>query len=175
MAKRKKNTTACERIAYRFYGIPSERDAVLENKTFGCCRYLWNRMLGDHNTLYAEIGSVPDNTPADYKDLDECSFLNEVDSLALANTALNLDTAFERFFKKNGGYPKFKAKKRAKRSYTTNAVYQKLIPCRNCTWTVTEILRSFQDLTEPWSRSFPGNRRNCPGKSRVPSGTKSSA
>lgn len=123
MAKRKKKDAACELVAYRFYGVPSERDAVQEDKTFGCCRYLWNRMLGDHNTLYAEIGHVPNNTPADYKDLDECLFLNEVDSLALANTALNLDAAFDRFFKKTGGYPRFKAKKRAKRSYTTNAVY----------------------------------------------------
>lgn len=123
MAKRKKKDAACELVAYRFYGVPSEQDAVQEDKTFGCCRYLWNRMLGDHNTLYAEIGHVPNNTPADYKDLDECLFLNEVDSLALANTALNLDAAFERFFKKTGGYPRFKAKKRAKRSYTTNAVY----------------------------------------------------
>ena len=54
-------------------------------------------MLGDHNTLYAEIGHVLNNTPADYKDLDECFFLNEVDSLALTNTALNLDAAFEQF------------------------------------------------------------------------------
>ena len=123
MAKRKKKDAACELVAYRFYGVPSEQDAVQEDKTFGCCRYLWNRMLGDHNTLYAEIDHVPNNTPADYKDLDECLFLNEVDSLALANTALNLDAAFERFFKKTGGYPRFKAKKRAKRSYTTNAIY----------------------------------------------------
>ena len=100
MAKRKKKDAACELVAYRFYGIPSELDAAQEEKTFGCCRYLWNRMLGDHNTLYAEIGHVPNNTPADHKDLDECLFLNEVDSLALANTALNLDAAFERFFKK---------------------------------------------------------------------------
>lgn len=97
MAKRKKKDAACELIAYRFYGIPSERDAVQEDKTFGCCRYLWNRMLGDHNTLYAEIGHVPNNTPADYKDLDECLFLNEVDSLALANTALNLDAATDTY------------------------------------------------------------------------------
>ena len=53
MAKRKKKDAACELVAYRFYGIPSELDAAQEDKTFGCCRYLWNRMLGDHNTLYA--------------------------------------------------------------------------------------------------------------------------
>lgn len=97
MAKRKKKDAACELVAYRFYGVPSEQDAAQEDKTFGCCRYLEPDAGGDHNTLYAEIGHVLNNTPADYKDLDECFFLNEVDSLALANTALNLDAAFEQF------------------------------------------------------------------------------
>ena len=45
MAVRKKTSANCERVAYRFYGIPSDRDAILEDKTFGCCRYLWNRMF----------------------------------------------------------------------------------------------------------------------------------
>lgn len=112
-------------MAYRFYGIPSEQDTIQENKTFGCCRYLWNRMLGDHNTLYSEVGEVSLNTPADYKDLEECVWLNEVDSLALANVQLHLTTAFSRFFEKKSRYPKFKSKKFAKKSYTTNAVYSK--------------------------------------------------
>lgn len=124
MKKLKKNTN-CEMVAYRFYGIPSEQDLALENKTFGCCRYLWNRMLSDHNELYRQIGEVPQNTPADYKDLEECRWLNEVDSLALANVQINQDGAFSRFFKKEAGYPKFKSKKLAKKSYTTNAVYMK--------------------------------------------------
>ena len=114
-----------EQMAYRFCGKPSDRDIILEAKTFGCCRYLWNRMLGDHNTLYNEIGEVPNNTPADYKDLDECSWLREVDSLALANVQLNLDRAFDGFFSGRLRHPKFKAKKYSKLSYTTNAVYSK--------------------------------------------------
>ena len=52
-------------------------------------------MLGDHNTLYREIGIVPNNTPADYKNLEECIWLKEVDSLALANVQLNLNQAFQ--------------------------------------------------------------------------------
>ena len=71
-------------------------------------------MLGDRNTLYQEIGSIPNNTPADYKDLDECLWLNEIDSLALANVSLNLQDAFDRFFKGTSRYPKFKSKKWAK-------------------------------------------------------------
>lgn len=128
-SKRQKKSSeekqSVEQMAYRFCGQPSERDIILEAKTFGCCRYLWNRMLGDHNTLYAEIGEVPNNTPADYKDLDECSFLKEVDSLALANVQLNLGRAFDGFFDGRLRYPKFKVKKYSKLSYTTNAVYGK--------------------------------------------------
>ena len=126
MPRKKKDPNAepVEQMAYRFCGIPSEQDMILELKTFGCCRYYWNRSLGDHIFLYAEIGKVPNNTPADYKDLDECSWLKEVDSLALSNVQLNLETAFSRFFDKKSGYPKFKAKKSAKKSYTTNAVYR---------------------------------------------------
>ena len=254
MAVRKKTSAVCERVAYRFYGIPSDRDAILEDKTFGCCRYLWNRMLGDHNTLYAEIGSVPANTPADYKDLDECFFLKEVDSLALANTALNLDMAFSRFFEKTGGYPRFKSKKWAKRSYTTNAVYGKSKGTVTCnirldesagllklskhrdpvrlklhrkirsggvlkSVTVTQepdgkryysilmeypkrqisrkidqdngigldysmpklyvdshgIPRNIRNLTAPWNRNLPGNRRNCPVRNLDPNGMRNSA
>ena len=113
----------CEQMAYRFYGIPSKQDAAQEDKTFGCCRYLWNRMLGDHNTLYSEIGEVPANTPADYKDLDECIWLNEVDSLALANVQRNLEGAFRKFFREpKVGFPNYKLKKHSRKSYTTNMV-----------------------------------------------------
>lgn len=79
-------------------------------------------MLSDHNTLYKEIGTVPNNTPADYKDLDECSWLKEVDSLALSNIQINQDNAFKAFFKGTSSYPKFKKKHSSKQSYTTNCV-----------------------------------------------------
>lgn len=125
MAKMKKADQGLEYIAYRFYGIPSDMDKELELKTFGCCRYLWNRMLGDHNELYHTVGNVPDNTPADYKDLDECQWLNGVDSLALANVQMNLKHAFDRFYEGISRYPKFKSKKWSRKSYTTNALYQK--------------------------------------------------
>lgn len=85
-------------LCYRFAALPTNEQIIQLNKTIGCCRYLWNRMLGDHNTLYQEIGVVPNNTPADYKSLEECLWLKEVDSLALANVQLNLNQAFQKFF-----------------------------------------------------------------------------
>ena len=57
-------------------------------------------------------------TPAKYK--KEYPFLKEVDSLALANVQLNLERAYNNFFRDNSiGFPKFK-KKKGYQSYTTN-------------------------------------------------------
>ena len=115
----KKKTENVDVLIYRYRAFPNEEQRILFAKTFGCTRYLWNRMLSDHNELYRVIGKVPNNTPADYKDLDECKWLCEVDSLALANVQLNLDSVFTRFFNGLAGYPKFK-KKGKNDSYTTN-------------------------------------------------------
>ena len=58
-------------------------------------------------------------TPAQYK--NDFPFLKEVDSLALANTQLNLDRAYKNFFRdKSVGFPRFKSKKNPVQSYTTN-------------------------------------------------------
>ena len=109
-------------LCYRFAALPTNEQIIQLNKTIGCCRYLWNRMLGDHNTLYQEIGIVPNNTPADYKNLEECLWLKEVDSLALANVQLNLNQAFQKFFNGEAKHPRFKKKKVCKDSFTTNNV-----------------------------------------------------
>ena len=51
-------------------------------------------------------------------------FLKEVDSLALANVQLNLQSAMKNCFdkkrKKKNGFPKFKSSKHSRKSYTTN-------------------------------------------------------
>lgn len=57
-------------------------------------------------------------TPAKFK--KEYKLVKEVDSLALANAQLNLDTAYKNFFRdKSIGFPKFK-KKTNRISYKTN-------------------------------------------------------
>jgi transposase, IS605 OrfB family, central region len=72
-------------------------------------------------TAYNNKEKIPQVTPAKYK--SEYPFLKEVDSLALANTQLNLEKAFKNYFKnpKHFGLPKFK-KKKNKQAYTTNNV-----------------------------------------------------
>ena len=108
-------------IAYRYRAYPSEAQAVLLAKTFGCVRFLWNKMLCDIKAYYEKEHKTLYPTPAQYKKNHE--WLKEVDSLALANVQLQLKKAFQRFFKdKKIGYPNFKSKHHSKRSYTTNLV-----------------------------------------------------
>lgn len=119
MARRKKKTD-CVRIAYKYRAYPDENQQILFQKTFGCCRKVYNLMLADKIEYYHQTKKMLYNTPAQYKDV--YPFLWEVDSLALANVKANLEIAYERFFDKVSKFPKFKSKKTARKSYTTNLV-----------------------------------------------------
>ena len=78
-------------------------------------------MLSDKIKHYEETKQKLNNTPAQYK--KEFEWLKEVDSLALANAQINLQTAYNNFFRSpKVGFPKFKSKKSNHRSYTTNCV-----------------------------------------------------
>ena len=107
-------------IKYRLY--PSAEQSVMFAKTFGCCRKIWNLMLADKIACYEETKSFAKQTSAMYK--KEYPYLKEVDSLALANVQLNLQSAiknrFDKSRKKQNGFPKFKSAKHSRKSYTTN-------------------------------------------------------
>ena len=107
-------------IRYRLY--PTTEQAVFFVKTFGCCRKVYNLMLADKIEGYKTTGKFPSVTSARYK--NDYPYLKEIDSLALANVQINLQDAFRSCFsksrKKKNGFPKFKSKKRTRKSYTTN-------------------------------------------------------
>lgn len=76
-------------------------------------------MLSDKIEHYKETKQKLNNTPAQYK--KEFPWLKEVDSLALANAQINLQTAYNNFFRRpQTGFPKFKSNKSHYNSYTTN-------------------------------------------------------
>ena len=105
--------------AYKYRLYPNKEQKIFLSKTFGCTRFIYNKMLSDKIEYYKETGKMLYNTPAQYK--KEFEWLKEVDSLALANAQLNLDKAYKNFFKnKSVGFPKFKSKKSNRFSYTTN-------------------------------------------------------
>nr|WP_265090480.1 transposase [Psychrobacter fulvigenes] len=102
--------------AYKVRLYPNEAQQIFFAKSFGCTRFMWNRMLSDKIDHYNEHKTELKNTPAQYK--KEFEWLKEVDSLALANVQQNLRAAYSKFFK-GFGFPKFK-KKGQRDSYTTN-------------------------------------------------------
>ena len=105
--------------AYKFRLYPTKEQEIMFIKTFGCVRFIYNKMLADKIEFYKETKQKLNNTPAQYK--KEFEWLKEVDSLALANAQMNLQTAYNNFFRNpKVGFPKFKSKKRNKNSYTTN-------------------------------------------------------
>lgn len=103
--------------AYKVRLYPNEDQQIFFAKSFGCSRFIWNKMLGDKIEHYKTTKTTLNNTPAQYK--KEFEWLKEVDSLALANVQQNLRAAYNTFFKQGTGFPKFK-KKGVKDSYTTN-------------------------------------------------------
>ena len=107
--------------AYRFRMYPGPDQEEQMAKTFGCCRFIHNRMLEDKIRDYKEKGKMLRTTPAMYK--GEFPWLKEVDSLALANVQLQLEAAYKRFFEEPSvGFPKFRARHHSRDSYTTNMV-----------------------------------------------------
>ena len=107
-------------IKYRLY--PTSEQKIMFAKTFGCCRKVYNLMLAEKIESYKTTGKFVAVTPAKYK--NDFPYLKEVDSLALANVQLNLQSAFKNHFDKNRrkktGFPKFKSAKHSRKSYTTN-------------------------------------------------------
>ncbi|NVM30896.1 MAG: IS200/IS605 family element transposase accessory protein TnpB [Candidatus Helarchaeota archaeon] len=107
---------------------PNQQQQELLNKTFGCCRFLHNKMLEERKAVREELKDDKEQlythkykTERQYK--QEFPFLSEVDSKALQSETRNLLQAFQNFFRgiregKKIGYPKFRSKKQ-KQTYTT--------------------------------------------------------
>ena len=99
---------------YRFRIYPNKAQRELFAKTFGCVRLVYNRMLAEKKAHYEKTGKNLSLTPARYK--SEFPWLKEVDSLALCNAQLHLQTAYKNFFRDASvGFPKFKSKKKSDR------------------------------------------------------------
>lgn len=107
--------------SYKFRLYPNQKQMMMFEKTFGCSRAIWNMMLVDKIAYYKETGKMLKNTPAQYK--KDYPWLKEVDSFALCNVQLNLQKAYQSFFKNKShfGFPNFKSKKKmSHQSYKTN-------------------------------------------------------
>lgn len=114
--------------SYKFRIYPNESQRILIEKTFGCCRFVYNHYLAKSIEDYKRTGKMDSRfqNDKDYTQLkkkEEFSWLKETDASAHQQALKNLDTAYQNFFRrvKQGqkpGFPKFKKKTYAQ-SYTT--------------------------------------------------------
>lgn len=114
--------------AYKFRLYPNKEQETLLQKTFGCCRFVYNHYLAKRIERYQlDKSSMNYNAcSADLKELKKSfDWLKEVDSVSLQSSLKDLDLAYQNFFREvkkgssNQGFPKFKSKKDNHKSYKT--------------------------------------------------------
>jgi putative transposase len=108
-------------FVYKLTPTPSQIDLL--NQHFGSVRLVYNMALAYKKSKYEDSGisiSIYDikKLLPEWKSEKSFAFLKEVNSLSLQQSILNLDKTYQRFFKKIGGFPKFKSRKRSKPSFT---------------------------------------------------------
>ena len=121
---RKENTVD---MAFKGVLYPNEAQKVQIEKTFGCCRYVYNRFLNERMTAFWKEGKTLSYTEQSkelplLKVASETEWLKEADSTALQNSLEDLQNAYDNFFRslKKGpkkGRPKFKTKRNHRQSY----------------------------------------------------------
>lgn len=108
--------------AYKFRIYPNKQQEELINKTFGCCRFVYNKYLAKRIELYENNKETYSykQCSSDLTNLKkELVWLKEVDSTSLQSSLKDLETAYKKFFKEKSGFPKFKSKKTNRFSYKT--------------------------------------------------------
>ena len=109
-------------MGFKFRIYPNNTQQRFINRTLGCCRFVYNHFLSvcrdewkaNHNSLnYAETCRLL----TDLKKREDTMWLSEVDSHALQQSLRDLDRAYQNFFKKRAGYPRFKSKHSHNQSY----------------------------------------------------------
>lgn len=111
--------------AYKYRIYPTKKQKEIITKTFGCCRFVYNKYLAKRIEMYENSKETFSYVQCsnDMKQLkSESEWLKEVDSTALQSSIRDLDMAYYRFFKGHSGYPKFKSKKTHRFSYKSKCV-----------------------------------------------------
>lgn len=111
--------------SYKYRIYPNKQQEEQIQKTFGCCRFVYNQTLVYRKELYEmkkeSINKIACNNYVNQVLKKKYIWLKEVDKFALTNSVYNLDFAYQKFLKEHTGYPKFKSKRNNRKSYKTNS------------------------------------------------------
>jgi putative transposase len=110
---------------FRLYPTAAQEKTI--QGTFDSCRFVYNHYLAKRTETYQQSGKNFDYyaCSADLTKLKrQLSWLRAADCTALQSALRNLDTAFQKLFKQSG-YPNFKRKRDARKSYTSKRIAAK--------------------------------------------------
>ena len=105
------------RKVFRFRMKPNTAQRQALERNAGCRRFIWNWALARKQQYYRENGkSLPTSVlKAELPILKRTpgmEWLADADSQSLQETLRDLDRAFQNFFEKRAGFPRFKSRKR---------------------------------------------------------------
>lgn len=118
--------------AYKIRLYPNKVQRTFFNKSFGCCRVIYNEMLYELQNAYKN-GIALNKCDLFKKIKSKYNWMSQADSQGLCNTYQDLNSAYTNFFNKRVKFPKFK-KKKDKNSYRNGMmqkVIEKLVPNKN--------------------------------------------
>lgn len=132
------NTISIKSVKFRIF--PNQEQIILIEKTFGCCRLIYNNRIDEKNNFYIE-NILPIKNKASKEELaaiyktfkpstekemkEKFPYLREVSDRALQCARQNCEKAYSNFFKslsgkrkgRKVGFPKYKSKKNSHQSY----------------------------------------------------------
>lgn len=118
---------------------PSEDQAILFNKAFGCCRFVYNKHKEERDSFYNENIKDKDLSDREIKEIyktfkpktqkefcDEFEWLREIPAITVTDSIRKCDAAYNNFFKSRSGnrkgrktgFPKFKSRKDRNQSFS---------------------------------------------------------
>jgi putative transposase len=107
-------------VAYKFRLYPNKSQEDLLQKHFGHCRFIYNHFLAVKIKHYKETKKTLNwqDMATELPKLKKTNeWLSDIGSQSLQQSIINLDRAYTAFFRSNAGFPKFKSKKYAKKSF----------------------------------------------------------
>ncbi len=110
--------------SYKIRLYPTVEQEQLMWQHIGACRYIWNYMLALQQQRYKDgekhlsrFDMIKWLTPL--KQEAERMWLKDVANASLRVVCTDLSKAYDTFFKKQGGFPKFKSRKKSKPNFPT--------------------------------------------------------
>ena len=168
---------------------PTKEQSILLDKTFGCCRLVYNERLHEHIEWYDQNKDLPKSERSTFKGKlpkqlreEKYEFLGDAVSEALVNSQRNCEQAFSNFFrscsgKRKGrkvGFPKFKSKKQHRDGFSCYTISVKPLDWDHRTIKIPKLgkvrFRHAEDRKGKWIEGFKEAAPKCITVSKNPAG-----